>query len=60
MISGRAYDIHSLVTVQLREDSREFTLVDILTILSLAPLIPEGHQRWLNSRLDLKTFNEIY
>jgi len=59
--SGRPSDIHSLVTVQLREDAREFTLVDIGTILSLAHLIPEGDRRWLvNSRIDLRTFNEIY
>jgi len=59
--SGRPSDIHSLVTVQLREDAREFTLVDIGTILGLAHLIPEGDQRWLvNSRIDLRTFNEIY
>jgi len=59
--SGRPSDIHSLVTVQLREDAREFTLVDIGTILSLAHLIPEGDWRWLvNSRIDLRTFNEIY
>jgi len=59
--SGRPSDIHSLVTVQLREDAREFTLVDIGTILGLAHLIPEGDRRWLvNSRIDLRTFNEIY
>ena len=58
--SGRPFDIHSLVTVQLREDAREFTLVDIGTILGLAHLIPEGDRRWLvNSRIDLRTFNEI-
>jgi len=58
--SGRPSDIHSLVTVQLREDAREFTLVDIGTILGLAHLIPEGDQCWLdNSRIDLRTFNEI-
>jgi len=34
--SDRPSDIHSLVTVQLREDARQFTLVDIGTILSLA------------------------
>jgi len=59
--SGRPSDIHSLVTVQLREDAREFTLVDPGTILSLAHLIPEGDRRWLvNSRIDLRTFNKIY
>jgi len=54
-------DINSLVTVQLREDAREFTLVDIGTILGLAYLIPKGDRRWLvNSGIDLRTFNEIY
>ena len=59
--SGRPSDIHSLVTVQLREDARKFTLVDIGTILSRAHLIPEGDRhRVVNSRIDLRTFNEIY
>jgi len=59
--SGRPSDIHSLVTVQLRDDALEFTLVDIGTIVGLAHLIPEGDRRWLiNSRIDLRTFNEIY
>ena len=30
--SGRLSDIHDLVTVQLREDARAFTVVDIGTI----------------------------
>jgi len=59
--SGRPSDIHSLVTVQRREDAREFTLVDIGTIRGLAHLIPEGDRRWLvNSRITLRMFNEIY
>jgi len=59
--SGRPSDIHSLVTVQLTEDGREVTLGDIGTILGLAHLIPEGDRRWLiNSRIDLRTFNEIH
>jgi len=59
--SGRPSDIHTLVTVQLREDAREFTLVDIRTLLGLAHLIPEGDRRWLvNSSINLRTFNEIY
>jgi len=59
--SGRLSDTHGLVTVQLREDAREFTVVDIGTILGLAHLIPETGRRWLvNSRIDLRTFNEIY
>jgi len=59
--SGRPSDIHSLVTVQLREDARDFTLVDLGSILGLAHVIPEGDWCWLvNSRINLRTFNEIY
>jgi len=59
--SGRPSDIHSLVTVQQTEHAREFTFVDIETILSLAHLIPAGDWCWLvNSSIDLRTFNEIY
>ena len=49
------------VTGQQREEARECTIVDIGTILGLAHLIPEADRRWLvNSRIDLRTFNEIY
>ena len=59
--SGRLSDVHGLATVQLREDTQEFTIVDIGTILGLAHLIPETDRRWLvNSHIDLRTFNEIY
>jgi len=59
--SGRLSDQHGLVTVQMREDARGFTIVDIGTILGLAHLIPEEDRRWLvNSRIDLRTFNEVY
>ena len=59
--SGRVSDVHGLVTVQQREDAREFTIVDVGTILGLAHLIPEADRRWLvNNRIDLRTFNEIY
>jgi len=59
--SGRPSDVHSLVTVQLRDVTRELTIVDIATIIGLAHLIPETERRWLvNSRIDLRTFNEIY
>jgi len=60
--SGRPSEVHGLVTVQLREDPREWTIVDIGTILGLAQLIPETtDRRWIvNSRIDLRTFNEIY
>ena len=59
--SGQPSDIYRLVTVQLREDEQEFTLVDLGTILDLAHLISEGDRRWVvNSPIDLRTFNEIY
>ena len=59
--AGRPSDLHGLVTVQQREEAREFTIVDIGTILGLAHLIPEADRGWLvNSRIDLRTFNEIY
>jgi hypothetical protein len=59
--SGRPLDVHGLVTVQLSVHARELTIVDIGTILGLAHLIPETDRRWLvNSRIDLRTFNEIY
>jgi len=60
--SGRVSEGHSLVTVQLREDAREWTIVDIGTILGLAHLIPETTDRhWIvNSRINLTTFNGIY
>jgi hypothetical protein len=59
--SGRPSDAHGLVTVQLKEDIREFTIVDIGTILGIAHLIPVTEQRWLvNSHIDLRTFNDIY
>jgi len=52
--SGFPSDIHGLVSVQMREDAREFTIVDVGTIHGLAHLIPEGERRWLvNSRIDL-------
>jgi len=59
--SGRLSDQHGLVTVQMREDARGFTIVDTGTILGLAHLIPEEDRRWLvNSLIDLRTFNEVY
>ena len=61
MSSSWSSDIHSHVTFQLREVAQEFILVDIGTILSLAPLIPEGDWRSLvNTGIDLRMFNEIY
>jgi len=59
--SGRLSDLHSLVTVQMREDTPGFTIVVIGTILGLAHLIPEEDLRWLvNRRIDFRTFNEVY
>ena len=59
--SGRASDVPGLVTVQQREDAREFTIVDVGTILDMAQFIPEADRPWLvNNRIDLRTFNEIY
>ena len=59
--SGRLSALHGLVTVQMREDTRGFTIVDKGTILGLAHVIPEEDRRWVvNSRIDLRTFNEVY
>jgi len=45
----------------MREDGLEFTIVDKGTIHGLAHLIPKGECYWLvNSRIDLRTFNDIY
>ena len=58
--SGCPSDVQGLVTVHLRDDYRELTIVDIGTILGLAHLILETDRRWLvNSRIDLRTFNVI-
>jgi len=43
--SGFPLDIHGLVTVQMREDARDFTIVDVGTIHSQAHLISEGERR---------------
>jgi len=40
--TGRISYVHSLVTVHMKEDAGEFTVVDIGTILGLAHIIPEG------------------
>jgi len=69
MLKGRRDDVANMadfsrilgVSIQMKEDAREFTVVDIGTILGLAHLIPEGDRRWIvNSRIDLRTFNEVY
>ena len=54
-------ELHGLVTMELRDVTRELPIVDIGTILGLAHLIPETDRRWpVNSGIDLRTFNEIY
>jgi len=59
--SGFPSDIQGLVTVHMREDAREFTIVEVGTILCLAHLIPEGERPSLaNSQIDSRTFNEVY
>jgi len=59
--SGRLSDHHGFVTVQMREAARGFTIVDIGTILGLAHLLLEEDRLWLlSSRIDLRTFNEVY
>jgi len=59
--SGPLWDQHGLVTVQMRQDARGFTIVDIGTIPGLAHLIPEEHRQWLvNSRIHLRSFSEVY
>ena len=59
--AGRLSGVHGPVTVQQREEAREFAIVYIGTILGLADLIQVAHRRWLvNSRIDLRTFNEMY
>ena len=63
---GRIVDAHGLVKVSRRCDTSEsdgngFWIVDIMMISSLAHLIPDGDGQWLvNSRIDLRTFNEVY
>jgi len=59
--SGRLSDLHGLVRVQMREDTRGFTIVDLGTILGLGHLLPKQDRRWLvNCRRDLRRFNEVY
>ena len=59
--SGFPSVLFGLVTVEMREDAQEFTIVDVGTIHGLAHLIPEEERRWLvNSHINLRTFNEVY
>ena len=62
---GRITDAHGLVKVLTRRQTStvtdEFWIVDITTITGLAHLIPDGDGQWLvNSRIDLRTFNDVY
>ena len=61
---GRIVAAQGLVKVTKRRNTNrkdEFWIVNNVTILSLAHLIPEGDGQWLvNSWIDLGTFNEIY
>jgi len=60
VVTGHQSELHIQATVELRDDIRELTIVDIGTILGLAHLIPETDQHWLlTSRIDLRTFTEI-
>jgi len=59
--SRRPSDDHILVTGQLKDVTRELTIVDIGTILGLTHLIPETERcRLVHSRIDLRMFDEIY
>ena len=60
---GRIADAHRLVRVfaKRQKSETEFRIVDIATVTGQAHLIPDGDGRWLvNSRIDLRTFNDIY
>jgi hypothetical protein len=62
--AGRDTDAHGLVKVSTRRRTTgqdDFWIVDITTITGLAHLIPDGDGQWLvNSRIDLRTFNDVY
>jgi len=60
---NRISGAHGLVKVFARQQTStdEFWIVDITTVTGLAHLIPEGDGKWLvNSRIDLRTFNDVY
>jgi hypothetical protein len=61
---GHIEDVHGLVRDSTRQKSSltsDLWVVDIGTVLGLAHLILEDEERWLvNSRIDLRTFNDIY
>jgi len=57
----RLFDLHPLVTVQLRDITRMCTILDSGIILGVTHLIPETDRCWLvNSWLNLYTFNNIH
>jgi len=59
--SRRPSDEHILVTGQVKDVTRELTIVDIGTISALTHLIPETERCWLvNSWIDLRMFDDIY
>jgi len=59
--SGYISDVHSLVTVQMKEDAWEFTVVDIGIIPGLPHLIPARDRLWIvHSYINFRTFNEEY
>ena len=50
-----------LITAQMSDDAREFTIVNLDTIPHLAHLIPMGQRHWLvYSQIHLRTQNEVY
>ena len=59
--NGHVSDKDSFVRVKTSTAIRQLWIVDIGTIAGQAHLIADGEGRWLiNSRIDLRTFNEIY
>jgi len=59
--SGFPSHLHSLVTVQMREDAGEFIVVNVGTIQGLAYLIfKRGPDSLVNSPIVLRTFNKVY
>jgi hypothetical protein len=59
--NGHVSDKDTFVRVKTSTAIRQLWIVDIGTITGQAHLIADGDGRWLiNSRIDLRTFNEIY
>ena len=60
---SRIADAHGLVRVfaKRQKSETEFRIVDISTVTGQAHLIPDGDgRRLVNSRIDLRTSNDIY